>query len=121
MSNRVLVCGGRYYPNRWKVFAALDDLHEQTPIDVLIHGAAPGADSFAGEWALKNNVPVSAFKAEWKKYGASAGPRRNKQMLIEGKPDPVLAFPGGKGTENMLGLARTAGVRIQQVDVSQAV
>ena len=35
-----------------------------------------------------------------------------KQMLEEGKPDLVVAFPGGRGTENMKKLAREAGVEV---------
>jgi predicted Rossmann-fold nucleotide-binding protein len=40
---------------------------------------------------------------------------RNRQMLTEGRPDLVVAFPGGKGTANMVALARKAGVEIVEV------
>ena len=33
-------------------------------------------------------------------------------MLREGRPDLVVAFPGGKGTAHMVGLARRAGVAV---------
>ena len=33
-------------------------------------------------------------------------------MLAEGKPDLVVAFPGGAGTANMIEQARAAGVRV---------
>jgi hypothetical protein len=35
-------------------------------------------------------------------FGRSGGPKRNQQMLEEGKPDLVLAFPGGRGTADMV-------------------
>jgi UDP-N-acetylmuramoylalanine-D-glutamate ligase len=33
-------------------------------------------------------------------------------MLNEGKPDLVVAFPGGAGTENMVSLATKAGIEV---------
>jgi UDP-N-acetylmuramoylalanine-D-glutamate ligase len=33
-------------------------------------------------------------------------------MLKEGRPDLVVAFPGGKGTANMVAQARAAGIRV---------
>ena len=40
---------------------------------------------------------------------------RNRRMLIEGKPDLVLAFPGGKGTANMVEISRKAGVKVVEI------
>jgi hypothetical protein len=37
-------------------------------------------------------------------------------MLVEGKPDLVVAFPGGKGTAGMVTLARNASVGVIVVD-----
>ena len=37
---------------------------------------------------------------------------RNARMLAEGKPDLVVAFPGGRGTADMVAQARKAGVRV---------
>ena len=36
-------------------------------------------------------------------------------MLMEGKPDLVVAFPGGAGTANMIKQARKAGVEVIEV------
>jgi hypothetical protein len=43
------------------------------------------------------------------------GPIRNKQMLEEGKPDLMVAFPGERGTANMCKQAREAGVPVMVV------
>lgn len=59
-------------------------------------------------------VPVRVFKADWDKHGKAAGPIRNQQMLDEGKPDLVLAFAGGKGTDDMCRRARAAGVEVRR-------
>lgn len=42
----------------------------------------------------------------------AAGHIRNTQMLVECKPDLVVAFEGGKGTANMVRQAEAAGVRV---------
>lgn len=36
-------------------------------------------------------------------------------QLEEGHPDIVIAFPGGRGTANMVAQARKAGVRVVEV------
>lgn len=107
---KVLVCGGRDFFNRVGMYRTLDALHAQQPILLLIHGGAQGADSLAWQWARQRNIAVRGFPAEWD-YGGIAGQMRNEQMLQE-KPDLVVAFPGGRGTGDMLRRARAAGVDI---------
>jgi len=82
-------------------------------IGVVNEGNAPGADRIAGYWARRNKIDNLKFPADWDRHGNSAGPIRNGRMLAEGKPDLVLAFPGGEGTKNMVRQARAAGVPIQ--------
>lgn len=89
--------------------------HHIEPVTCVIHGAAPGADFLAGWWAMTNNIPVRAFPADWRKYGKRAGFRRNQQMLDEGKPDIVFAFPGGNGTKDMVKRAKAAGVPVLEI------
>jgi hypothetical protein len=50
-----------------------------------------------------------------KKHGRAARPIRNQRMLDEGKPDLVVAFPGGRGTTDMIRRAERAGVPVRQV------
>lgn len=79
---------------------------------MLIEGGATGADRLAREWADMNGVQVLTFPAEWNIHGKSAGPIRNKKMLEEGRPDMVVAFPGGRGTQNMINQAHEFGVKV---------
>ena len=114
---RALVCGGQQYNDYDHVCEVLDsfaDSHGRT-ITLVIHGAAPGADSLAGLWADARNIPARAFPADWRAHGRAAGPIRNARMLAEGKPDVVIAFPGGRGTSDMVTKARRAGVRVVQI------
>lgn len=110
---RVLVCGGRSFNDPMTLGSWLGGIHKNNgPITLLIEGGAPGADFMAREFAKWMGIPVKTFEADWDRFGRSAGPRRNKQMLDEGKPDLVVAFEGGKGTTNMVGLAEAAGVKV---------
>lgn len=105
---RLLVTGGRDYADREAVFEALDALRPA----VIMHGRAKGADSLAHCWALERRVEVSAYGAQWAEHGKAAGPIRNQRMLDEGKPDMVLAFPGGRGTADMVRRAVAANVLV---------
>lgn len=109
---RILVCGGREFADQVAAFAVLDKAHANRPISVVISGRARGADLIGERWAISRGVAVLPFPADWSLYGRYAGPIRNAAMLIEGKPDGVIAFPGGPGTRNMIQQARTAGIPV---------
>lgn len=113
---RLLVCGGRNYDDRVRVFRELDALEINEGVDLVIHGGATGADALASEWAISRCIPERWFAAEWKRFGRPAGPMRNQRMLDEGKPHLVLAFPGGPGTADMVNRAIIAGVEIRRVE-----
>lgn len=103
----------------------------------IIHGGAKGADALAGAWAQDSRglpKPI-VFEALWDdvdrpgavvkvrksgpnkgtKFDAAAGPRRNQRMVDEGKPDLVVAFPGGDGTEDMITRAAKAGIEVRRI------
>lgn len=112
---RILVCGGRNF-NDWPLLKDTLDGLEPMQASVIIHGAALGADALASQWARLRRVVVEPFFADWKTHGRASGPIRNARMLEEGKPDLVVAFPGGRGTANMVAQARAAGVRVIEVE-----
>ncbi len=115
MAERVLVCGGRDFCDREGLFHTLDALASSEGVSVIIQGATRGADSLAAEWALLRGVPSEAYAADWATLGNSAGPVRNQQMLEMGKPTRVLAFPGGRGTADMIRRARLGGVTVVEL------
>lgn len=114
MSKRVLVCGGRDYEGKDAVWTALEDLDAEYDI-LIIHGGARGADALAGRYADTFGRPCMVFPAAWFANGKSAGPMRNAWMLKYGQPDLVLAFPGGRGTENCVKQAEAAGVEVRRI------
>lgn len=115
---RLIVCGGRDYQNTTVIFGSLNRIHNLMPIKLLIEGGATGADRLASAWAVANKIETLRFEADWRQLGPAAGPIRNRRMLNKGNPDAVLAFPGGKGTENMCQIARKADVPVFKVSDS---
>ena len=108
---RVLVCGGRDFNDQALLEKILAD-YFYGPEDVLICGMAKGADMMAFNYVNRSDSHIEKYPADWNKHGRSAGPIRNQQMLTEGKPDVVVAFPGGRGTEHMKSIARKAGIQV---------
>ncbi len=109
---RVIICGDR----NWKDEETIEIFIETLPPDtVIIHGGCRGADMIADAMARKHGLEVHPpFFAQWNIYRKGAGPIRNKRMILEGKPDRVVAFHNdlskSKGTANMLKLAKEHSV-----------
>ena len=115
----VIVCGGRDYPDRARVFAALDLAHAKQRITLIVHGACRdprtgklrGADRWADEWARAHGVWVEMFEAEWQALGPRAGPERNARMVKAGGHG-CLALPGGAGTSDCSRRCEAAGIPV---------
>lgn len=88
---RILVCGGRDFDDWGKLYDNLDDY--LSPDLIIIQGGAKGADFLARVWAKHMGVEWHEYPADWMSHGKAAGHIRNKQMLDEGNPDLVIAFP----------------------------
>lgn len=120
---KVLVTGGRDYDDAAFVELVLSGLY----ITKIIHGGAPGADALAAKYARDHGILCKEYKAAWTdltvpgavirsgaygSYNVIAGFTRNTQMLKEGRPDLVVAFPGGRGTAHMVNATKKAGVSL---------
>jgi len=132
---KVLVCGGRTWgevviprgapPHLVEAARAHAKAQKDTlcrvlddfapPITFLIQGGARGADRCALEWVMAKRLPNKTYKANWERHGRAAGPIRNQFMLDDGKPDLVLAFPGGDGTADMVSRAQKGGYKVVEV------
>jgi hypothetical protein len=108
----VLVCGGRDFNDA----TLLDTVLSQAHPGHVIHGGARGADRMAGAWATARGIAVTVYPADWKGHGKSAGPRRNQHML-DSEPGitQVIAFPGGRGTADMVERAKRKGIPVLEI------
>lgn len=123
---RVLICGDRHWTDYRFIYLWVEELirvHEEVhhilkdypngmePL-IIIEGEADGVDMMARVAAEELGIAVEKFPANWKKHGKAAGPRRNQQMLDEGKPDVIMAFhddvENSKGTKDMIERAKKA-------------
>jgi hypothetical protein len=106
------VTGGRHYKDEAHVFEVLNEYTKRSL--VLILGDATGVDTFARTWAENNGIPHTIHYADWDKHGKAAGPLRNKRMLEQA--NMLLAFSGGKGTENCISQAKKAGIKVRMIE-----
>lgn len=113
---RLLVCGGRDYTDRARVYRVLSAVHEKRPVSLLVSGGAQGADFLGETWAKSQGIPIHVYPAEWARYGNRAGILRNQRMLDAEEIDGVVAFPGGTGTADMVRRAEKAGIRVMKVE-----
>lgn len=108
---RILVCGGRNFIPVQKDITAL--LQYLRPGTTLIHGGARGADTWAASLAKAvGEIEIVEFPPDWAKHGTAAGPVRNQKMIDAGRPDVVIAFPGGPGTADMIRRAKVAKIQV---------
>jgi YspA, cpYpsA-related SLOG family len=121
---RLLVCGGRDYDNKERLFGYLDEFFENQMqygfrVRVVITGYARGADKLADAWAIKRRIQPVRCPALWDDepvgWGNSAGPIRNSAMLIL-KPDKGIAFPGGVGTADMISKLKKAHIPVIELE-----
>lgn len=82
----------------------------------IINGGAKGADQLAIDWAVINWTDLRTYKADWDTHGKRAGILRNIEMLEKEQPNLVIAFPGGRGTEHMVKIAKAAGIEVIEVE-----
>lgn len=123
-----VVTGGRTFRDREMVREVLKWVDGQGGW-LLVTGGATGLDILAFDvWTGEFGRPAIKVPAEWRRFGKSAGHRRNRIML-EGlwHPNPfvtgdgtfhypsadiLIAFPGGRGTANCVQQAEQLGVPI---------
>ena len=121
----VAVTGGRDFSNYRLVSSTLDSLHAGghtlgplCRLDLIVHGGCTGADALADQWALSAHVQTCVFfvtPVQWKFFGRSSGPRRNRIMLEVTCPGLLVAFPGGAGTANCVKTARELGIEVLEI------
>lgn len=119
---RVLVCGGRDFYDWDLLSTELEKIHfnnlslNKDAEFHVIQGGAIGADFLAKAWAEFMGFTHQTFKADWDKHKYAAGPIRNQQMIDEGKPDLVVAFPGGNGTKDMIRKAIKNNIEVVEIN-----
>lgn len=124
---RVIIAGGRSFNDRSMVDATMAMIVSQMKweISTIISGGASGADTLGEEWARSHAIPIERYEAQWRvpihhadgtvgyEIDRTAGVKRNEQMACVA--DALVAFPGGRGTADMVKRAHKHGLRIYNV------
>ena len=97
-------------------------------VQALFHGAARGADQAIAAAAEQLGWPQWPCPAQWDRHGRSAGPIRNRLMLVtalervaalpQGCGLLVIGFPGARGTRSLLEQARGMAERASSFRVA---
>jgi len=115
------IVGSRGYPDLEAVCAYVRHLARKygtTGRVVILSGGAPGVDEAAEQEADRLGMPKQIFRADWKKYGKSAGLRRNPDIIRPATH--VMVFWDGisRGTQDSIRLAREMGKPLKIVTPS---
>lgn len=110
MSKTILVCGGRDYADEEYLFRVLQYINDEVGIQRLVASNERGAAALTVKWAKYNDVAIHTFDTDQRRYGKEAESIRNQKMVDEEGISFVLAFPGGRGTEDMLHKANVANI-----------
>jgi len=83
-------------------------------ITQVLTGGTRGADALGKRWAWSKQVPWKGFKADWERFGKSAGVRCNYQMAQAG--DVLVAFWDGQspGTSHLIQCMRHQAPAVPQ-------
>ena len=111
MEFKVIIAGGRDFHDFPTLCVTMDNLLKEkvrTCKITIISGGARGADTLGERYAKLRNLTVIRMKADWKKYGRTAGFVRNGDML--NRADGVVCFwdKRSKGTLHMIDITNEA-------------
>lgn len=114
----VIVAGSRKLNDYAIVCKAIEE--SGFNITRLVTGRATGVDFLGEKWAINHKIPITAFPADWAKYGKKAGPIRNRQMadfLVQNYEEyggcglvAVWYSLAHRGTDDMINVATQCGI-----------
>ncbi len=110
---KIIIAGGRNFDDFNKLCQVCDEFLKKYSNVEIVSGAFKGADLLGERYAAERNYPIKQFPADWRRYGKSAGHKRNAEMAAYAKV--LIAFWDGesKGTKNMIELAEQAGLKVK--------
>ncbi len=114
---KVMVTGSRTWRDYPRIRDVIADVNESTPISLVIHGGATGADMLADRACRSLRIPTELFLPNWRSEGRKAGVIRNITM-IDQLPDQVLAFRSrgeSRGTDHAIHHATKRGIPVKVV------
>lgn len=105
-------------PVHWVPNFVADVVGPMSHEDYVVSGGATGADWWAEKFATAMRIGRSIHIPDWRKYGTSAGPRRNS--LIVDESEVLFAFftdkTKSRGTLDSITKAHKKGIPVYEYD-----
>lgn len=113
---RVIIAGSRTVTD----YAAVEEAVRASDfsITLVVSGHAAGVDQLGEIWASRQKIPVATFLPDWRRFGRSAGIRRNEQMILWVARQPeqgglIGVWDGAsRGTRHAIECARQHGLLV---------
>jgi hypothetical protein len=112
---RVFVCGGHDFQDVVILRRVLDAVQGRTGVAALLEGG-DSVGLMAAEWAVERSIPVVTLRRRSREEGDRDA--RVKRIVLEGKPDFIIGFPGGHRTADLLDRFQRAGIRTYRVPLT---
>ena len=112
---RIAIIGSRGFNDEALFLQKVQGLESQ--ISGIISGGAKGADTLAANWAATNNIPLTVYLPDWKKYGRSAGIVRNKLIIDDCEYCLVFWDTQSYGTKFSIDYCYKQGKPIRVVEI----
>lgn len=109
---KTIIAGSRDNIEYRDVLSAMEECPWSSEITEVVSGKARGVDTLGEQWAIENNISIKEFPADWKKFGRSAGIKRNEQM--GDYADALIAVWDGesRGAKHMIDYSKNKGLRV---------
>ena len=78
---KLAIVGSRTFNDYNKLSESIRQNFDVNNIECIVSGGARGADSLGAQFARDNNIELVEHKADWKKFGKSAGFIRNHDII----------------------------------------
>lgn len=80
-----MVTGSRNWHDKDRLWAVFDSF-KANDYSLVVGDCPTGADSLALRYAKEHNWSCRVFVADWTRYGRTAGPIRNQEMVSQHAP-----------------------------------
>lgn len=96
-SRTIVVCGGRHFLDKLKVYSTLNIVLARKGITRITHTGATGVEALAVEWALDHGVQLQRCPV-----GETPDRVSMMRMFSDAAPMGMIVFPGGDRTAAMM-------------------
>ena len=116
---KVVIAGSRGFSNYKLLYEKCNDILRDIKKEyniVIVSGGARGADKAGEKYAKDCGYDLEIYPADWKKFGKSAGFRRNEKMAEFS--DALIAFWDGEshGTKHMIETAEKNNLDLRVIN-----